>query len=259
MNSEQLTKHFKSLGARVKFHPIDTPRPRATRPPETTYIIDVRTDKQGEYFDIAQGKNAPEFELLQIKPKSRHMLLYTHHGQRFLFGHDERHWFVAGIRDAVSTIRAAKQSLLPREIWEQVRHLSPDEVDNRRNAFFLRQGEWFFVPSNKEIPERMIHRNEPLQRTPRSKPHICQELYREGGELVYLVGNQQYSEQEYQEQKKRNPEFDQGRSVQTRIRNPRVYVRGYVKHDDHATLTLTKWHRVFINSEFTTSSVAFLD
>jgi hypothetical protein len=38
-----------------------------------------------------------------------------------------------------------------------------------------------------------------------------------------------------------------------------VYVRGRVRHDDHATIRLHDWHRVYLNSEFTTGRVTFYD
>ena len=259
MKKELLQKHFESMGARIKFlSNEESTRWRAAVPPPDSFTIDIKRDRHGEYFEIKQGNESPEIELLQVKPKERHLLLYSKDGQRFLCGHDERHWFVSGIAGTVSTIRAAKQSLLPDAIWEQVKKLPSSEIDKRRNTVFKRQGEWFFVPTNREIPETMILKDEPLQRTARSKPHICQELYREGGELVYIVGNKEYTSEEYEQRKKQDPDFDKGR-LQTRVRNPNVYVCGYVRHEDHATINLSGWHRVFINAEFTASSVSFLD
>jgi hypothetical protein len=32
--------------------------------------------------------------------------------------------------------------------------------------------------------------------------------------------------------------------------NPKVYVRGRVRHPDHATVTLDGWHEVFSNTEY---------
>ena len=43
------------------------------------------------------------------------------------------------------------------------------------------------------------------------------------------------------------------------MRNPEVYARGYVRHEDHATIKFDGWHRVFINAESITSAVSFLD
>ena len=45
-------------------------------------------------------------------------------------------------------------------------------------------------------------------------------------------------------------------------RNPGVYVRGRVRHADHATITLHGWHRVSMNTEGRSKAmknVAFLD
>lgn len=258
MNNQALQKHFESIGAKVKFLPNVTATRWRAAPFSRSFTIDVKSNRHGEYFEMRQGEEAPELELLQAKPKERHLLLYAQDGQRFLCGHDERHWFVAGIAGAVSTVRAAKQSLLPPAVWDQVKNLPSGIVDKRRNIVFKRQGEWFFVPTSRNISDVLVLRNEPLQRNPRSKPHICQQLYREGGERVYVVGREQLTEKEYAERKKANPTFDKGR-LQTMVRNPAVYVRGYVRHEDHATIKLSGWHRVFLNAEFTTSAVSFLD
>jgi len=45
-------------------------------------------------------------------------------------------------------------------------------------------------------------------------------------------------------------------------RNPGVYSRGTVRHSDHNTITLSFWHRVVMNTETqsrTMANVAFLD
>lgn len=259
MDPELLGKHFRAIGAKVKFRPNDPGTPKRPGPPPTSFSIDIRRDARGEYFDIARGGTAPDLEVLQVRPHERHLLLYSRDGQRFLCGHDERHWFVAAVPRAVSTVAAAKQALLPPAVWEQVKDLPPGEVDNRRNAVFRRQGEWFFLPTTRDIPPALILRHEPLQRTARSKPHVCQELYREGGEVVYLVRGKEYSEREYAREKQRDPGFDRG-LARRMVRNPNVYARGYVRHEDHATIRLTGWHRVFINAELTAgTSVTFLD
>ncbi|MCH8019122.1 hypothetical protein IH785_04615 [candidate division KSB1 bacterium] len=257
MKNKDLKRHFEAIGAKVKFHLTEKVRWRWDQSSDH-FTIGIQVDKNGEYFDIVQGGDAPEFELLQAQPKTKHLLLYTKEGQRFLCGHDERHWFVAAIGGKVSTVRAAKQSLLPKAIWKQVKHLPPREVDNRRNAVFKRQGEWFFVKTNRKVPKSLIHKNEFLQRNGGSKSHICQEIYREGGGLVYIVGNKEMDEKEYSKRKKSDPTFDKGK-LKTFVRNPSVYARGYIKHEDHATIRLECWHRVFINAEFTTSAVSFLD
>ena len=45
-------------------------------------------------------------------------------------------------------------------------------------------------------------------------------------------------------------------------RNPGVFARGKVSHSDHATITLPFWHRVLMNTETqsrTMANVAFQD
>jgi hypothetical protein len=234
-----------------------------TTPAPDAYTIGIGTDARGRYFDIARGEETPELELLQVVPKERHLLLLARDGQRFLCGHDERDWFVAAVPERVSSVRDAKRSLMPKDVWERARRLPPRRVDNRKNPAFVRQGEWFFVPTDQEFPEEAIHRNEPLQRTAGSKPHICEELYREGGDLVYIVTGRVYTEAEYAERARKDPERFGRLRRHTRVRDPEVYVRGTVRHEDHATIRLNGWHRVYINAELSvelsTVSVGFLD
>src|SRR3712207_8814464 len=53
----------------------------------------------------------------------------------------------------------------------------------RRNEAFVRQGEWFFIPApGMGVDENLILRNEPISRGAGSKPHMCQYVYRSGGE-----------------------------------------------------------------------------
>ena len=213
MRNESLQKHFKSMGARVKFRSasthqwrpiwlrntiVDYRRIRISRF-DSSFAIDIKQDKRGEYFDILQDEDGPELELLQVKPKERHLLIYLRpdqrfspddykgsfrfrpralDSQRFLCGYDERHWFVAGVAEPVSTVSEAKASLIPRDIREQVKQLSSKALNKRRNAAFKRQGEWFFIPVNADFPKAMIHKDEPLIRGTGSKPHVCQEIYR---------------------------------------------------------------------------------
>src|SRR5436190_997890 len=59
-------------------------------------------------------------------------------------------------------------------------------IDIRRNAAYVRQGEWFFV-SDMGInpPDTLVLRNEPLSRG-LGTPHVMQFAYRSGGEVVYV-------------------------------------------------------------------------
>ncbi len=177
--------------------------------------------------------------------------------ERFLCGHDERHWFVAAIAERVTTVRDAKASLLPPGLRNRALRLGRRAAFRRRNELFKRQGEWFFAPATRHLSGLTIHRHEPLQRDARSKPHDCEELIRFGGEVVHLVNGVEYSDSDYQIAM-RNADF-RGRRHETRIKNPEVYVRGAIRHADHATLTLVGWHQVFLSGEIVSGNVSFYD
>jgi hypothetical protein len=104
--------------------------------------------------------------------------------------------------------------------------------------------------------------NEPLRRGG-GKPHIVDELVRDGGEAVY-VSNQYpngLTAREYQKLISRRPELRNiGWVIQRR--NPRVFVRGKVRHADHKTIKLADWRLVVMNTETQSAAmrhVAFID
>lgn len=263
MRQDVLLRHFESIGARAKIRNLELESNRFRRTDPASYELDVRSDRRGSYFDIALGPEAPDIEVLQAVPRERHLLLFSRDGQRFLCGHDERDWFIAAVGERVSTVRAARGALLPAELRESAAAVSPRTISRRHNRLFKRQGEWFFVPSDREIPEGETLRNEPLQRTPDSKPHVCEELYREGGEVVYIVWGRAYNEDELRARSAESDRFARAArsSTTSRLRNPEIYARGAIRHPDHATLHLSSWHRVYINGEVTvnTTAVTFLD
>ena len=241
----ELAKSFRVIGARFKVRERNGP-----------YARDVGSDRAGEYFELAGGRDRPVSQVLQAVPSERHLLLFAADGQRFLCGHDERHWFVAGIRDRISTVRAARESLLPDALRE---HAAAYDLLRRRNKAFVRQGEWLFVPA--EIPPgvgRAVHRHERLLRDWRSKPHVCEFLVRRGGELVHFVGDRVYTDAEFAAARAEDPTIVAGRH-RSQTRNPEMFARGFVRHPDHATIVLRGWHRVHLNGEYTTGSVTYYD
>jgi hypothetical protein len=264
MNLDNLGRHFKSIGARAKVFrlaatfQITSGFGIAQSFRRTPLRIDVLKDRKGECFCFFATEEAPEVEILQAAPKDRHLLLYANDGRRFLCGHDERHWFVAGVEERVSTVRAAKQSLIPTALRRRAQQMPFAEINRRKNELFVRQGEWFFVPVNMDVPENLILRDEPLQRTPHNKPHIVQELYRQGGETVYILSGRAYNEKEFRHLRQSVPDVNV-RPNRTMVRNPNVYARGTVRHADHATIRLDGWHQVFLNGEMALSAITFLD
>ncbi len=92
-------------------------------------------------------------------------------------------------------------------------------------------------------------RNEPIARGG-GKPHLCEEIVRQGGELVYLAAGypQGVTESERMRLMNRNPKLRHLHWVAQR-RNPSVFVRGRVRHPDHKTIVLNGWHQVLMNTE----------
>jgi len=133
----------------------------------------------------------------------------------------------------------------------------------RKNRAFRRQGEWFFVPApSVVVNEKLILRDEPLSRG-RGKPHLVEQLHRTGGELVYVCATHPagIAEAEYRKLIRSNPNAARWHWSRM-VRNAGVYARGTVRHSDHATITLPFWHRVLMNTESqsrTMAHVAFLD
>jgi hypothetical protein len=264
VNVALLRRRFERIGARVEVNEI-TNRYRRVG-------IDIRTDDRGEFFDIRvlPGEQT-EYVVTDVRPGMRHLLLMARRGeekQKFLCGHDERHWFVCAVPGrSVASVAGAMRALQPEEVRSQAARRIKRIKDRlrRRNAAFVRQGEWFFVPAPEGFrpDERLIMRGEPLSRGAGSKPHTCEELYRTGGEAVYVCRRFPggVAESRYRETLERNASArDWGWRVMRR--NAEVYARGRVSHKDHKTVVLAGWHRVLMNTEREAPgapSVVFLD
>ena len=271
-----LNRYFSRMGARVNLleGAIVTPRRNVTRNREQAprIALDIRQDKHGEYFEIRTAPGgAQEIVVLNVQPKEKHLLLlsrqFTEQGrslakQKFLCGHDEKHWFVAAIpeNEPVSTVVSAKIALKPELVRtrEEALGVSRKESFRRRNAAFVRQGEWFFIPDAElKTDPLFILRNEPLSRGNGGKPHWAEECYRSGGGTVYVSGKyptgltaREYNRLPDQERKRGNFRVMQ--------RDAAVHVRGEIWHPDHATVTLNGWHRVFMNTENRSMAMRFL-
>jgi len=187
-----LERAFARMGARVEFAQVNRRSRFSGRIASEDLALDVRRDQHGEYFQISRAPaSTTELVVLDVQPIDRHLLLLSRSGaekHRFLLGHDERHWFVAGIPETapVSRVRDAKQALKPDLVQSSERGLRAKYRDRRSNAARIRQGEWFFVPApDAQVEKFLVLRNEPIARGG-GKPHVCEELYRFGGETVYV-------------------------------------------------------------------------
>lgn len=258
MDTKAIESAFEKMGARVAVSTV------ANRFRRGNYTVDIGIDTEGEYFFLQLP--AQTAQVLNIDKKDRHLLLMIADGQersRFLCGHDERHWFIAAIpeKDCVKTVAEAKEALKPAGLPK----FRP----------WIRQGEWFFIPRPEFIPpkwERLaITRHESLVRRTRDgrggKPHIASEAIQHGGEQVWV--HAKYAPQgmlgfEFDAWKEDNPKLKgEIQFFRAMKRNAKVYVRGEVRHPDHATLKLgTVWHEVLMNRENESramSSMVFLD
>src|SRR5262245_22724496 len=266
MDTGPLQTKFERIGARLKLAERLNQRARLG-----FVSLNIRTDRDGEFFEItAAPESAAEIAVLDLQPADRHLLLLVREGKeksKFLCGHDERHWFVAGIPESapVGTVRQAKEALKPIEVQAaQARQgLRARARDRRKNAAYIRQGEWFFLPAaDFAVDESLVLQNEPLRRGG-GKPHWAEFCYRTGGETVYVCSRRPngITGGEYGLLLAGNPKA-KGWGWQVMRRNAGVYVRGRIRHPDHATITLHGWHRVVMNTEHESramKNVAFLD
>jgi hypothetical protein len=256
---EVLERRFAAMGARLsvaKWPWFGSPR------------IDVLRDRRGEYFDITFTGDARtvELEVVDLRPRDRHLLLLARTAgekSKFLLGHDERHWFVAAVPEAargVTGVMTAKLALQPTAVRDALDRIRPKDPFRRRNAAYVRQGEWFFVPvPQPRVTDETVLRDEPLTRGA-GKPHLMQYAWRTGGTVVYASWQHQtgISEEQYQ----RLTAQERRGSWQRLVRDPEVYAKGAVRHSDHATIDLPTWHRVLMNTERDAQAmqhVVFLD
>lgn len=268
MNTNLLDTKFARMGARLKVADRAVNRSRMTG----VFSLDVQNDREGEFFEFFRQPGAEvEVAVLDVQPADRHLLLLIREGKdksKFLCGHDERHWFVAGIPETapVGTVLQAKEALKPPEVQiaQARKGLKAGARNRRKNAAYHRQGEWFFLPVGDTIvDEKMILSNEPLRRSNGGKPHWAEFCYRTGGESVYVCTRHPngVTEAQYRKILTNNPKA-KGWGWRIMSRNPGVYVKGRIRHADHATITLRGWHRVLMNTESQSKAmknVAFLD
>jgi hypothetical protein len=262
-----LSKHFNKIGAALQIVTrADTTFTRVLTP----VSIDVRNIRGQELFEIAirdRDRDNIELSVLEVKPAERHLVLLSRgiagdiagDKEHFLCGHDERHLFVAAV-GGVSTVAEAKASLKPLELRRREVGVNAEKANRRKTENFVRQGEWFFVPSQIRVDARWIRTNEPLVRGRGSKPHIAQFAFRDGGQPVKVCP--QYPNgltlEQFARLIKERPRTKSYPWVDMR-RNAAVYVKGTIRHPDHATIVLDTWHRVLMNTERQTQTVAFLD
>jgi len=256
MNDLLLQEKFDRMGARLRVGPLEG-RDRRRRE-GLPLLLDVRKDGAGEFFDVRVRSAGVEVDVLDVRRREQHLLLRARHdGEQHLYlcGHDERHWFVAAVppRPGVASVATAIEALKPPEVLEAQSRQCVNGKDRRRrkNAAYRRQGEWFFLPAPAvKVDRKLILHNEPLSRGNGSKPHWAEFCYRLGGETVYVCAQHPagLSTAAYTRLLASKPA---AKNWNWRVmrRNPEVYVKGHISHDDHKTINLFVWHKVLMNTE----------
>jgi hypothetical protein len=276
---EDIINKFQKIGAAAR---VSVREPRrvlttgALRMVWPSITVDVRNSEGREIFEIVVSSDFQDrldLQIPQAVPEDKHLVLVARELNRegevltrhhFLCGHDERHWFVAGVQ-RVSTVAEAKAVLKPEHVLSQERRLGlcSKKRNRRRNEVFVRQGEWFFIPEpNLQVDSKLVLENEPIRRGGRrpGKPHWAQFAYRTGGEPVRVCHRYPngLTLKEYEDLLKSDPRASKF-YWSNMMRNPILYAKGRISHPDHATVVLNYWHRVLLNAERRTETVAFLD
>jgi hypothetical protein len=270
MNFTALQTKFHRIGARLRAGDLGI----QTFEKGVVILNVLKDDKGEEVLHVSfDPQDAPEISVLDVQPRDRHLLLMTRNAEgekrKFLCGFDERGFFVAAIPELapVGNIQQAKEALKPPEVQARQVGLNSKERSRRKNAAYVRQGEWFFLPAEIGEPDPLrVLRHEPLVRG-RGKPHIAESCYREGGETVYVcakypngVDGIEYARIRRLERATKPADRSSGWRIMQR--EALVYVRGRIKHPDHRTVHLAGWHRVLLNTERNARAmrhVAFLD
>ena len=150
------------------------------------FEIDILQTQNREVFQLKYPRSdVITAEAIDIKPKQRHLVLDVFGWRlpisgRYLCGHDERHWFVAGLPfdRRTATVRGAMESLKPEVVRRvQKRKGVKHRLHRRKTEAYVRQGEWFFLPRPKMHVDDFAVQNGQLVRGA-GKPHRVELLYR---------------------------------------------------------------------------------
>ena len=291
MDAGQITSKFEKMGARADVSvrrqvqvPFGVPvwkylskdQLRRLRNVPERFSVDIDEGSKSERFVIAVNRDVAaelDVSVLDLQAADRHLLLMVKDAvnggtlQKFLCGHDGRHWFVAAVPEAsgASTVRQAKEALKPDAARESqdFRGVKRKNRNRRRNAGLVRQGEWFFIHAPEfEVADWLVLSNEPLRRG-RSKPHVAEFAFRRRGVTVNVSREfpNGLTDEEYADLVRRRPEL-RAAGWHVMERNAEVFVESRIRHPDHRTITLPVWHRVVPNTENRSAAgrnLAFLD
>jgi hypothetical protein len=278
---EGLQRQFAAIGARARVEILPAsdrlwqPRWRS-QTPVPRCLLDVRSERREETFLVTvrqDGVDELALSVLDVQPQWRHLLLLVRDPRaaaeerknRFVCGHDERHWFVAMVPKAqgVVTVEDALEQLKPVAVVasQRAKGVRVRHWHDRHNAGYIRQGEWFFVPRPDFQPANpwLVLHNEPIARSGGTR-HWVETLYRYGGTTVYVTPRypQGLTPEEYSDLLVKTPKARTW-NWQVMRRGAQVYAMGKIRHPDHKTIWLPFWHQVFMSAETRSGGVVFLD
>ena len=226
------------------------------RPDPGVISLDVRDDRKGEFFEIARQPGVdPEVAVLDVQPADRHLLLLVREGgekQKFLCGHDERHWFVAAIPETapVGTVRRPRRRSSP----PRSRPPRPGRGSGPRPATAARTPPTAARASgsSSRSPASPWTRSwscatsrSPGQRRQAALGRVLLPDGRRDG-LRLLPAPQRRHRGAVPRQILAGSPKAKGVGLAGHAAESGVYVRGRVRHADHETITLHGWHRVLI-------------
>jgi len=280
---ETIEKKFSQIGAKLVVEDASKDRWRPER--EKFFTIDIsRSRKEGEVFRIRKSEDM-DLQVLDLQKDDRHLLLMAKETenaravpQKYLCGHDERHWFTCAIPEVrgVSTVNGAKQALKPKEVVEaEIKGgIRPKDLHKRHRRLrsgkkIHRQGEFMFIPQPEFKPDTskfttIVLRNEPMRRGRSGNAHFAEYLFRMGGEDVLVCSR--YPNGVTPSEHKKICEKDPLAKIwrwQRMKANATAYVKGKITHIEHSTVDLGDvWHLVTLNTEdkaINFGNVRFLD
>jgi hypothetical protein len=252
-----LDRQFGYIGASVRVESWVAPPPwRRDESSEPAPNLDIRRGRRGECFVLTLPDSATSI-VLNTDLRRRHLLLLVNHDgekSRYLCGHDERHWFAAAIPEdepGVVNVETALRSLMPAWVRHRLGRLRGRQRHRRRNPVYVRQGEWFFIPTPELHPAPLtVRRREPLWRG-RGKVHVLEYAHRCGGTVVYTRWRGSKHDELTQQEFDALPDAERSDPTWRQwLRGMDVYAMGRITHPDHATVVLQGWHEVFVNTEW---------
>jgi len=196
----------------------------------TVYVKDFDTKLNQLILYVKEPPRSFTVTMYKRVPGRRRMMSWmetitTPPVRNFLIGLDEEHPFMCILADLVDTVEQAHESLKPKEI----KRLQPHE--------YKRQGEWFFVETNKTFPKITSQTKKGLSNG-KGRPH----------KVSRLINLSEDAEKKIKKNKK-NKKDDELKDGDDFVKKDEFYVKGVISHPDHKNVKFKNWTRVYENHE----------